>query len=106
MRSTCVVIGALATNNPQIFLVFFQRPNFKETTGETTHGSWSRTSVSGRAGLACFLVKTAFQSQLSKNHLGVVSLITKTQMLGLEINSVALSPSGMELNQCPEDCSL
>jgi len=36
-----------------------------------------------------FPVKTAFLSNLSKNHLGVVS-VTKPQMLGLEINFVAL----------------
>lgn len=32
--------------------------------------------------------------------------ITKTQMLGLEINFVTLLPSGMELNQCLEYSSL
>lgn len=89
---TSVVIGALATNNNSwIHLVFFQKWNFKETTGETTHGSWSRTSVEGRMGLASLSAEDSLSKSFTQESSGSCkSLITKTQMLGLEINFVAL----------------
>lgn len=59
-------------------------------------------------GWLLFPMKTAIQSHLSKNHLGLVSLLLqKHRCWGWKlIYWLCLSPSGMELSQCPEDCSL
>lgn len=59
-------------------------------------------------GWLLFPMKTAIQSHLSKNRMGLVSLLLqKHRCLGWKlIYWLCLSPSGMELSQCPEDCSL
>lgn len=109
MRLTYVTFAALApSNNLKKFLVFFQPTNFKEITGKQlmAHGA----ELLCREGKSCLLfpMKTTIQSHLSKDHLGLVSLLLqKHRCWGWKlIYWLCLSPSGMELNQCPKGCSL
>lgn len=107
MRLTYVAFAALAPSKYfKSFWSFSNKHIFKKLLRKKlmAHGA----EILCREGQGWLLIpmKTAIQSHLSKNHMGLVSLLLeKHRCWGWKlIYWFCLSPSGMELSQCPEDC--